>query len=161
MFESAAQPGQLRKISRFEWTAIADRHHQGESFASIARAYNCTPPAIRYIVRRESQLRGGEAVEVPPSTRSRPSAASRSGRTAAAGPSRQMLPTTGLNVGLRDSTTGEVANFLVAFDSALEGTTAHALEALRGATDRLLRAVARVRIALEPVINPPTKDVQD
>jgi len=59
--------------------------------------------------------------------------------------------TTGLNTGLRDSTTGEVANFLVVFDAALEGSTASALEDLRDATDRLLRAVARVRIALEPL----------
>jgi len=157
MPENAAQPGPLRKIPRQEWAAIANRRHQGESFASIARTYDCTPPAIRYIVQRGSQLRDGEAV--PPSVVSRPSAASRSVRAAMPGPFRQ-TSTTGLNVVLRDATTAEVANFLVAFDGAIEDPTTHALENLRDATDRLLRAVARVRIALEPLTTPPTKVAQ-
>jgi hypothetical protein len=158
MSERAAQP---RKIPRLEWPAIADRHRQGESFASIARAYSCTPPAIRYIVGRESKGRAGATAGVPPSAVSRPSTVFRPGSAAVPGPGRQTQLTTGLNVGLRDSTTGEVANFLVAFDEALEATTPRALEDLRDATDRLLRAVARVRIALEPLTSAPPETAQE
>jgi len=40
------------KINVSEWQTIFMRHSGGESFASIARSYGCTGPAIRYIVRR-------------------------------------------------------------------------------------------------------------
>ncbi|HWL20532.1 MAG TPA: hypothetical protein VNS33_12745 [Bradyrhizobium sp.] len=46
------------KIANSEWPSIVRRHLDGESIASIARSYNCTAPAIRYIVRRSAAVSG-------------------------------------------------------------------------------------------------------
>src|SRR5690349_2158793 len=62
--ERSIAPDQpVRKIPRSEWTRIAARHAAGEALASIARDYRCTPPAIRYIVRR-----GAESGSTPAAT---------------------------------------------------------------------------------------------
>ena len=49
------QARRSRKIARQEWAAIKLRHATGESLASIARTYQCTAPAIRYIVRQDAK----------------------------------------------------------------------------------------------------------
>ena len=40
------------KIPRDEWPKIAARFQNGETLTEIARSYDCTAPAIRYIVGR-------------------------------------------------------------------------------------------------------------
>jgi len=62
----------MSKIPQGEWNAIAARYQNGESISKIARSYDCTPPAIHYILKR-NRLRAVE-ISVPP-TRARPAAA--------------------------------------------------------------------------------------
>lgn len=45
----------MSKIPQGEWNAIAARYQDGESISKIARSYNCTPPAIHYILKRNRQ----------------------------------------------------------------------------------------------------------
>src|ERR1700739_3919204 len=40
------------KIPQRDWPAIIKRYEAGETLASIARTYDCSPPAISYIVSR-------------------------------------------------------------------------------------------------------------
>src|ERR1700751_288186 len=40
------------KIPQQDWPAIMARYEAGETLASIARTYDCSPPAISYIVSR-------------------------------------------------------------------------------------------------------------
>ena len=40
------------KIPPQDWPSIISRYHAGETLASIARTYDCSPPAISYIVSR-------------------------------------------------------------------------------------------------------------
>jgi hypothetical protein len=45
------------KIPQRDWPAIMARYEAGETLASIARSYDCSPPAISYIISR-SRARG-------------------------------------------------------------------------------------------------------
>ena len=45
----------MAKVPQSEWSAIAERHSQGEPISSIARNYGCTAPAIRYILKRAKE----------------------------------------------------------------------------------------------------------
>ncbi len=40
------------KIPQQDWPSIIKRYEAGETLASIARTYDCSPPAISYIVSR-------------------------------------------------------------------------------------------------------------
>jgi hypothetical protein len=40
------------KIPQHDWPSIISRYEAGETLASIARTYDCSPPAISYIVSR-------------------------------------------------------------------------------------------------------------
>src|SRR5277367_6501836 len=40
------------KIPQQDWPSIITRYESGETLASIARTYDCSPPAISYIVSR-------------------------------------------------------------------------------------------------------------
>ena len=40
------------KIPQQDWPAIIKRYEAGETLAGIARTYDCSPPAISYIVSR-------------------------------------------------------------------------------------------------------------
>jgi len=40
------------KIPQADWPLIMARYEAGETLASIARTYDCSPPAISYIVSR-------------------------------------------------------------------------------------------------------------
>lgn len=40
------------KIPQHDWPSIIERYEKGETLASIARTYDCSPPAISYIVSR-------------------------------------------------------------------------------------------------------------
>ena len=145
MAEDTAPSRQQRKIPREAWKTIMTRHRTGESLASIARAYECTAPAIGYIVRQGRK--SGDPVATPPVPRA---AGRRPRRTSAPGPIRPgPLPSAGFDLALREAMTLEISSFLVAFDAVVTAGGAEAFDRLRGATDHLLRPTARVRIALE------------
>jgi transposase-like protein len=138
------------KIPRTEWGAIAARHATGESLARIARDYDCTAPAIRYIVRQESASAAkAEGARGAPQT-PREDRGVESPPAAAAADS-------GLDFRLRAAITVEISAFLVALDDAMGEGKTEALQRLREATDRLLRAAARIRIELERPLGEPRK----
>lgn len=47
------------KIPQNDWPSIISRYEAGETLASIARTYDCSPPAISYIVSRTRARSGG------------------------------------------------------------------------------------------------------
>jgi hypothetical protein len=47
------------KIPQQDWPSIMARHEAGETLASIARTYDCSPPAISYIVSRSRARNAG------------------------------------------------------------------------------------------------------
>jgi hypothetical protein len=152
---------QKGKISHAEWPQIALRHEGGESFASIARSYGCTAPAIRYIVGRRADLAGQAAPR--PERRSRrgrePSTAAPLPVMSADGTPSQTPPASdssrgdrskqpAIDASLRDRLVNDIAAFIVSLDTAVESDSAETRRALLGATDRLLRACARARLEL-------------
>lgn len=144
------RPRQARKIARQEWAAIKSRHATGESLASIARAYQCTAPAIRYIVRQNVKLDPSAFLpkdeEGLPPPAHRPAGDNGGRQPAAAVPGPQAV---GFNPELREAVAAQIAYFLVAFDAVLAFPDAANCDQLRDAVDRLMRAAARVRIGLE------------
>jgi hypothetical protein len=55
------------KIPQQDWPSIIQRYEAGETLASIARTYDCSPPAISYIVSRtRARSAAGEAVADKP-----------------------------------------------------------------------------------------------
>ena len=154
------------KIDHSAWPAIVARHSGGETLASIARSYGCTPPAIGYIVRRLGRPSkpgargGGVALEIKTprdaAAASSPISSERHGDALAAagshnGAPERSAPSTrpGIDRQLREQVNSDIAAFLVAFDTAFLNDTPGNRDALLDATDRLLRAGARTRIALE------------
>jgi hypothetical protein len=138
------------KIPHAEWPKIAQRVANGESLAAIAREYECTPPAIRYIAQRMSRQATGEprATErygnarrfevTPPQTRA--AGAFSSQRT------RGQAPTSGE---VWSRVNADIANFLTAVDTFSTADSPQSRTVLLDATDRLLRASARARMELE------------
>lgn len=135
------------KIPHSEWPAIVERHRSGHSFASIARDYGCTAPAIRYIVQRFDQARvpraeGKEHGAPKPPARRRHSTP----------PTPPRQDTRHIEISLHERVTGDIASFLVAFETAVIRASAENLEDLRDATDRLMRTTARTRIEVERLL---------
>jgi hypothetical protein len=52
--------GKRGKIPQSDWPLIMARYEQGETLSSIARTYDCSPPAISYIVSRSREKTTGE-----------------------------------------------------------------------------------------------------
>src|SRR6266403_1938330 len=52
------------KIPQSDWPLIMARYDSGETLASIARTYDCSPPAISYVVSRSRARQPG--AEAPP-----------------------------------------------------------------------------------------------
>src|SRR5947199_3843351 len=52
------------KIPQKDWPSIMVRYEAGETLASIAKTYDCSPPAISYVVSR-SRARPAAAVASP------------------------------------------------------------------------------------------------
>src|SRR5207244_6812552 len=46
------KPSKRGKIPQKDWPSIIARYEAGETLASIARTYDCSPPAISYVVSR-------------------------------------------------------------------------------------------------------------
>jgi hypothetical protein len=142
------------KIPHSEWKTIRARHAGGESLASIARSFDCTAPAIRYIVNRhamDAQTGTTEEITSPPfpATHPAPSAdtATKTGEAASLAPAHAIQ-----DIGER--ITGDFASFLVALDAVTEQLSERTLGLLRDSTDRLLRATARVRIEIDRIEKP-------
>jgi hypothetical protein len=54
------------KIPQSDWPLIMARYDAGETLASIARTYGCSPPAISYVVSRSRARHTGVAADTPP-----------------------------------------------------------------------------------------------
>jgi hypothetical protein len=148
------------KIARQEWPKILARYNSGETIAQISRAYGCTAPAIRYIIKRTGSLK--ERAEGPPSE----AAASAENEKRRVSPGRPVRVSTdrptakmpagatlererAVGIELRNRVTADVAGFLVALDYVVIDNSAEALATLQDAADRLMRSTARVRLELE------------
>lgn len=161
-----SQKREKGKIAHGEWQKIVARYESGDTITQIGRDYGCTAPAIRYIVRKSGKLRdaapsGSRAPmphRVPPRSELPAPRAGRSRDDRGDRPQSvewQVPPRTAdrglFGLELRKRVTGDVAAFLVAFDQA-NATNAESLDALQDATDRLMRASARVRIEIERLL---------
>jgi hypothetical protein len=54
------------KIPQSDWPLIMARYDAGETLASIARTYDCSPPAISYVVSRSRERHSGAPAAAPP-----------------------------------------------------------------------------------------------
>jgi hypothetical protein len=57
--------GKRGKIPQSDWPLIMARYEAGETLSSIARTYDCSPPAVSYIVSR-SKAKPASKVSPPP-----------------------------------------------------------------------------------------------
>jgi hypothetical protein len=82
--------GKRGKIPQSDWPLIMGRYEAGETLSSIARTYDCSPPAISYIVSRS---RGKPASEAATSPAAEPQLLKTIGNGAAANDSVAVEPT--------------------------------------------------------------------
>jgi hypothetical protein len=117
------------KISAAEWPRIQSRYLAGDSLANIARDYRCTVRLIQGMLKEKTERTGAEA------------------RVAFYGGG----PFAGYQIDdvLRRRVAETMVTFLFSFDYVLKENTGERMQDLRKATDNLLRAGARVRLALE------------
>lgn len=145
------------KIPHAEWSAIRTRHAAGESLASIARDYDCTGPAIRYIINRPPD--GEQAVPAAAAQGDGSPAASASASLPPPPPARTVPQASvqedrrpgvsSIDSDLRWRVSRDIASFLTVFDSFLTTDSPDRFDQLLDATDRLMRAAARMRIEVE------------
>ena len=139
------------KIRREEWPNIAERFRKGESLAEIARSYECTAPAIRYIIRRadrDETRRDNDSSAVAP-------VRAEGGRATAQVVSVESRALAGRRSGgeIWDRISSDIASFLAGLDAVSVNASDENYEALLHATDRLLRASARTRLEIERVLD--------
>src|SRR5436190_12096260 len=83
------------KIPQSDWPLIMARYEAGETLASIARTYDCSPPAISYVVSRSRARQPGPEPALKPPGGSEPqlikAAASDGAAAAAANPAASAL----------------------------------------------------------------------
>jgi len=145
------------KIPHAEWSAIRTRHAAGESLASIARDYDCTGPAIRYIINRspdgeQAAPAAAPRVESGPSSPASPSPSSSPPARPvpqAPAPADRRPVASPIDPDLRWRVSRDIASFLTVFDSFLTTDSPDRFDHLLDATDRLMRAAARMRIEVE------------
>ena len=133
------------KIPRSQWPKIAARFQNGETLTEIARRYDCTAPAIRYIVGRVPML-------VPPIENRRTTRiGSTEDRSDISRGQGSLLPDSATrDIWGRVNT--DIATFLAAIDSLFSHDSDNNYDALLAATDRLLWASARTRLELEHIL---------
>lgn len=124
--------GQRRvgQISPAEWPRIRSRYLGGDSLADIARDYGCTVQFLRGLLKRNA-ARGAVAEETQ------------------AGTYESVFDGYRLDAELRHRVADTMVTFLSTFDHVLKGNTRKTMRDLHAATENLLRAAARVRLALE------------
>lgn len=150
------------KIARTEWPAIFMRFDHGETFASIARSYGCTAPAIRYIVGRRADqpspaerrddpdMAGPEAQKEPSLSPLKGGTGERTGDARPGGhPPAPFERPPLINPALSERLNSDIATFIAALDTSATEDTAETRRALLDITDRLMRSAARLRIELE------------
>jgi hypothetical protein len=155
---------QKGKISHDEWQKITAQYESGVSIAEIGRTYGCTPPAIRYIIRKSGVFRADSipadrlpnAATAPDATAPRSPAAAAHARAQKAGraPASPPVHRTDADLfglDLRNRVSGDVAAFLAALDQ-VSSDDQESLAALHDAADRLMRTTARVRIDLDRLL---------
>ena len=137
------------KIRHEEWPRIAARYQKGESLTDIARSYRCTAPAIRYIVKRlSSRSMKGRSPD-----RDHVAVPNRFPSTVPQGARSSNRPVSELQRSdLWDTINSHIAAYLTVMDSLATDESDSNYEALLAATDQLLRATARTRLALERII---------
>ena len=157
------------KIPLSDRPTIVARYESGESIASISRSFGCTAPAIRYLIKRAKgtlsrdnetghrRIPGGHAL---PSgleiTRTLTPALGRNHFRSPLGNIKNAR-SENFDRSLRDRISGDVAAFLVALDAATSELSRLNIETLVQATDRLLQACARTRMALDRLRTAPSK----
>lgn len=152
-----ASTRQKGKIPHSEWPTILARYGKGETIAQIGRDYGCTPPAIRYIVKRSGMLARGErtgGAAAPSQQQARSDAVAvrlQPATPVATVPSQRADHV--LAPELRQRVSGDVACFLVALDQAVLEGTHDSVANLQEATDRLMRSTARTRLELERLLS--------
>jgi transposase-like protein len=90
------------KIPQQDWPSIIERYESGETLASIARTYDCSPPAISYIVSR-SRARSGQSEPAPSITTPAPETHLVKSRLAETAPPEPAQSETGLGFIAADS----------------------------------------------------------
>jgi hypothetical protein len=130
-----AERASRRKVPRSEWEKILARRTGGETFAQIAQDYDCSAPAIRYIVSRI----GGEKQK---------------DRTPAAfqadAPLRPPYSSGfGFDDALRQRVSSSIASFLAAFDAAFNDRSSGSFAELLEVTDDLMGAIALTRVEVK------------
>ena len=150
------------KIPRDEWPKIAARYQNGETLTEIARSYDCTAPAIRYIVGRVP-IRGGKgkmdrdklekvAMLAPPIENWRTTRIGSTENRSEISRGRGSFSPDSETRDLWGRVNTDIATFLAAMDSLLADDSDNNYEALLAATDRLLWASARTRLELERIL---------
>jgi len=137
------------KIRREEWPKIMARFRKGETLADIARSYECTAPAIRYIVRRADQVPAKADHTVSP-----PPVRSENDRTTAQVVSvgSRIQPIRRSPEEIWDRVSSDIASFLAGMDAISLNDSDENYEALLLATDRLLRSSASTRVEIERIL---------
>ena len=134
------------KIPQSDWPSIMARYEAGETLSSIARTYDCSPPAQPYRPTPQNQQQYQHANHdiAPPHTNT-----GDGGHPMPQSEQRKEASGAFIDRELRVRVEADIAAFLAAFDAALAEDTSDSRAGLREATDRLLRAGARTRIELE------------
>lgn len=147
------------KILKEEWPKIAARFRSGETFTQIARAYHCTAPAIRYIVKRTSSPEGRRRIERETQSKiALLASAHRESRTGTAGVrsqgklSRGNLANDSVVKEIWGQINIDIATFLAAMETLSLNDSEKNYRALLDATDRLLWGSARTRLELERIL---------
>jgi hypothetical protein len=144
-----ANPRIRGKIPHAEWPKIAQRFAAGESLTAIAKSYQCTAPAIRYIVRRVHGAGSAFAAERDMNVK-RPGTMPQQRATGGAHPLRRQAHTEiPIANTIWSRVNSDITNFLAAVDDLFTADNEKNRQALLSATDRLLRASARTRMELE------------
>jgi len=148
----ANNPRLRGKIPHSEWPRIAERFASGESLTAIARSYDCTAPAIRYIVKR--QPRGSSSLEKNVVRKHALGPASHHSSRATHGDAVQMQPETRrpdviTSARLWARVNHDIASFLAAMDDLMANESEANEIALLEAADRLLRASALTKVEIE------------
>ncbi len=137
------------KIRREEWPKIIARFRKGETLADIARSYECTAPAIRYIVHRADH-----SPTKPDTAANQSPARGENDRVTAQVVSveSRIHPVRRSADEIWERVNSDIASFLAGLDAISLSDSDANFEALLLATDRLLRSSARTRVEIERVL---------